>query len=297
MKRKRAAISQDVSEAKVGKKFWTDFITAPVEALPLRIFEIAFAISYLLRMTRNFPVAEWLTEEGFHLTNAEWQALGYPASFPLLPLWGAYVYLALTVGAVVCLAFSLRWRRAAVALLFFSALYAQGVDYLSATSANKQYIAVFAMLMTGPGIWLNAATGRWMVSAAMVRVLQATLLTIYFAAGWAKCFAGDWLTHTDVLFTQLQGIHRNELAAWALRTLPMWAWTAQQYVALGFELAAPVLIGWRRLRPVGFVLGIGMHLMIALLMENLIYFSLTMWTYYVLFVPAGQWRRLWSVKV
>jgi hypothetical protein len=35
-------------------------------------------------------------------------------------------------------------------------------------------------------------------------------------------------------------------------------------------------------RPIGFVLGIGMHLMVALIMKNLIYFSF----------PPGQWRRV-----
>ena len=273
---------------------WVEFWTGPVEALPLRIFEVAFAGTFLLRLTRNFPVAEWLTEAGFHLTSAEWQALGYPASFPLLPLWGAWLYVVGMVAAWLVLMLRPGWRRWALGALFVGAVYAQGVDYLSASSANKQSIAVFAILLTGPGLWRDAATGRWMVSAATVRALQATLLVLYFAAGWAKAFAGDWLKYSDVLFTQVQGVHRNELAAWALRNVPMGAWTFMQWLALGFELLAPVLIGWRRLRPLGLVLGIGMHLIIALLMAKLIFFSLQMWTYYALFVSAEGWRRLGS---
>jgi hypothetical protein len=270
------------------------FCIAPIEALPLLIFEIWIAVAYLLRLTRNFPVSEWLTEEGFHLTSAEWQQMGYPPSFPLLPLWGAYLFLAGTLGAAVLLAFSYRWRRLALAALFGSALYVQGADYVTAFSANKQFIAVFFMLATGPGVWKDAASGRLMVSAATVRAMQATLLTIYFASGWAKCHPGDWLKYSDVLWTQVQGFHRTEAAAWALRNLPMWMWAAMQYSALFFEVFAPVLIGWRRLRPVGFVLGIGMHLMIALFMKNLIYFSVHMIGYYALFVPREQWMRLWN---
>ncbi len=55
-------------------------------------------------------------------------------------------------------------------------------------------------------------------------------------------------------------------------------------------------MGWRRLRPLGFLLGVGMHFMIALLMENLIYFSVQMWTFYLLFIPSSFWQRLVSVR-
>lgn len=34
----------------------------------------------------------------------------------------------------------------------------------------------------------------------------------------------------------------------------------------------------------------GMHLMIALMTKNLIFFSAVMWTFYALFVTAEQWR-------
>ena len=44
----------------------------------------------------------------------------------------------------------------------------------------------------------------------------------------------------------------------------------------------------------GFVLGIGMHLIIALLMAKLIFFSLQMWTYYALIVSTEGWWRLGS---
>ena len=67
-----------------------------------------------------------------------------------------------------------------------------------------------------------------------------------------------------------------------------------QYSALFFEVFAPVLIGWKRLRPPGFLLGIGMHLMIALFMKKRIYFSIHMIGYYVLFISADLWRHLWQ---
>lgn len=273
------------------------FLWAEVDALPLRLFEIWMAAAYLLRLPRNFPVAEWLTEEGFHLTSAEWQQLGYPPAFPLLPLWGAWLFLAASLAAALLLAASLRWRRLALAALFGSALYVQGADYATAFSGNKEFIAVFFLLATGPGIRLGAGSAT--VCAVTLRAMQATLLVIYLTAGWAKCHPGTWLTHPDTLYTLIQGFHRTDAAAWALRNLPMWMWTAMQYTTLFFEVFAPLLIGWRRLRPLGFLLGIGMHLMIALFMKNLIYFSIHMIGYYTLFITAEQWRgaALWGKRL
>ncbi len=103
---------------------------------------------------------------------------------------------------------------------------------------------------------------------------------------------GDWLTHGDVLYTQVQGIFRTEVAAWMLRTLPVWAWTAMQWAALLFELEAPVLFTVRKLRPIAFVLGMGMHLMIALTMNHLIQFACVMWSFYALFITSDEWRRI-----
>lgn len=47
-------------------------------------------------------------------------------------------------------------------------------------------------------------------------------------------------------------------------------------LALGFELLAPVLLGVRRLRPIGIGIGVGLHVVVAITMYQLIYFSLQM---------------------
>ena len=71
------------------------------------------------------------------------------------------------------------------------------------------------MLMVAPGMWRNEVTGRLMVSAAPLRVLQATLILQYFAAGLAKASA-DWLKGGDILWGQVQGVFRKASVAWAL---------------------------------------------------------------------------------
>jgi hypothetical protein len=83
-----------------------------------------------------------------------------------------------------------------------------------------------------------------------------------------------------------------------LRALPRWAWSFQQHLSLVFEIGAPVLFVIPRLRGLAMCLGIAFHLMIALTMNNLIFFSAQMWTFYALFITVekyqrlGGWRRL-----
>jgi hypothetical protein len=93
-----------------------------------------------------------------------------------------------------------------------------------------------------------------------------------------------------VLWSHSVGIYRTDVTAWMLRHLPMKFWTGLQYGALAVEFAVPVLLCISRLRWAGIILGLVFHLMIALMMKELIYFSLQIWTFYALFVSAGHWR-------
>ncbi len=309
-----------------------DFWLGPVEALPLRVFECLFTGTFLIWMGRCFLTwEEWLTDKGFHLTAEELRSMGYPQPWPLLQPWQAAVFGGLIVLGAVLLLWPLGgWRRfggsafarnpghrekgagiqsgppvgkragegaraplrrAGLVLLFACALYAQRVDYMAAFTLNKLYVGIYAVLMLAPGMWREAGTGRLMVSAAPLRVVQATLILQYFAAGLAKV-QGDWLKGNDILWGHVQGLYRTEAAAWALHHLPKWTWALQQHVSLVFELLAPVLFCARRLRPVAFVVGMGFHLVIALTMKDLVFFSLQMWTFYALFVPAEWWQAL-----
>lgn len=285
--------------------FWqraAAFWLGPVDALPLRMFECLFTMTFLVWMGQCFLTwEEWLTEAGFHLTEAELASMGYPAPWPLLEAWQVPVFggLILLGGVLLLWPMGVSFgqagklapplRRIGLVLLFGTALYAQRVDYMAAFTLNKLYVGIYAVLMVSPGMWRDRESGRLRVSAAPLRVLQATLILQYFAAGLAKANA-DWLKGGDILWGQVQGVFRTEAAAWALRNLPLWAWTIQQHLSLAFELLAPLLFCVRRLRPVAFVVGIGFHLVIALMMKDLIFFSAQMWTFYALFVPAERWR-------
>lgn len=268
-------------------------VVDPVDGLPLRVFEAMLVCGFLVRFTsRLVHWREWLTPRGFHLTAKQAWDLGYPQAWPLLEQPWMVAALALGVYAGALAAVTLRWRRLGLIALFFAAVYTEGVDYLSASSQERIYVAVFALLATAPGVWRDAGTGRLMVAAAPVRVMQATLVLIYFVAGYTKCHPGDWLKYPDVVWTQVQGFHRTEFAAWALRTLPKGVWAMMQYGTLIFEVGAPVWFTCRRTRPFAIAFGLSLHLMIAVMMKGLIFFALQMWSFYALFISPEIWRRV-----
>ena len=267
------------------------FWLGPQDALRVRVFESLFTITFLIWMGRCFlSWEEWLTADGFHLTKEELNAMGYPDPWPLLAGWQVPLF-ALAIFGSGALLIANVWRRFALIVLFLCALYAQRVDFMAAFTLNKLYVGVYAVMALAPGMVRDATTGRLMQSAALLRVIQCTLLLQYLAAGFAKA-DGDWFKYDDVLWSQVQGVYRTDFAAFALRHLPRWVWAMQQHVSLAFELTAPLLLIIRRLRPVAFVLGIGFHGIIALMMKDLIFFSLQMWTFYALFVTSDEWRRL-----
>ena len=271
---------------------WVEFMVGDTDALPLRVFEVLFTLTFLLWMGRCFLTwREWLTEEGFHLNASELTALGYPLPFGLLSGSGV-VCLATSIGAAGLAHLFNRWRRCALLALFVSSVYVQGADLMAAFTLNKLYVGVYGILLVTPGYTKDGATERLRVSALAIRVIQATLILQYLAAGLAKAFLGDWLKFSDVLYTQVQGVYRTDAAAWLLRVLPVWCWTVMQWTSLLFELEAPVLFSVRKLRPVAFVLGMGFHFVIALTMKDLVFFSAQMWSFYALFLTAEEWRAI-----
>ncbi|MCB1236668.1 MAG: HTTM domain-containing protein [Verrucomicrobiae bacterium] len=264
-----------------------NFLVGEAPVRRFRLFELAFTAAFLILISRNLLEArEWLTSRGYHRSVP---GLSGIEPLPLLPGWAIPFFVVFVFGAGFGVAKWAKGRRFCFGLLFFAAVYAQGVDTASAFALNKIYIAGFLFLAFSPGRDNDTASG----SIAGVRAFQGMLLTLYFATGIAKA-RGDWLSHSDVVWTHAQGIYRTETAAWLLRNLPLWGWAAIQHSVLVFELGAPLWFGWRRTRPVAIAFGLGFHLGIALLMKAVWVFSLQMAAFYVLFLPddwAGEVLR------
>lgn len=261
-------------------------LTRPVSAAPLRAFEVAFTLAFLLLHVWNLTFwQDWLTPEAFHLTPAEARQMGYPVIFPRLPAEWVPLFALVLFSAAAGILFNCG-RRAALFITAALAIYVQGVDFPSTSAQYKVCILVFLLLATAPGYFKDKSTGTLRVSAAPLRVLQTVLIIIYFAAGWTKAFGeGAWLTHADTLKLTMQGFHRTDLAAWALRQFPDWLWTVLQGGTVLFELGAPLWFVLRVTRPWALLAGIGLHLGIALTMQNVWPFSLQMIAFYPLFIP------------
>jgi hypothetical protein len=179
-------------------------------------------------------------------------------------------------------------RKVVVWILLAIMSYTLFVDPISAFTINRLFVIGLIILAVAPEPDPREAEPTQV--AWPTRMLQLTVVGQYFASGLCKSINGDWWGGEDILWVQVQGIYMTDAAAWMVRTLPDWSWRVQQELALWFELLAPVLFGVKRLRPIAFVLGLGLHFVVALTMDQLIYFSLQMACFYLLFVPP-EWAR------
>ncbi len=266
--------------------FWHEFLFGPIPAVRLAVFEKVFASTFLIYMVAwlHNGCYEWLTDYGFHYT-VDIVGRGYPNPWPTLPTSMVPAFVFVLLGSTICFIVGYK-RNLMIWVVLLCAQYVQLVDQPSAYTLNKLYIVGFFLCALAPNPQKLEGCDELMQSAWPIRILQATLMVHYFCAGACKVIHGGWLDHADILWTHVQGIYRTDIAAWQLQVLPIWVWTILGLSALTFELFAPILFGFRSMRPVAYVWGVGFHLGIAINMEKLIYFSLQMVVFYIVFMNA-----------
>jgi hypothetical protein len=263
---------------------WRRFWYAPIDPAPLELFRQAFAwtmLIYFIAWARNAD--EWLTAAGYH-PSAAIDPVNAP-QLPLLPEAALPIVGVLTFGCLLAYIFGFA-RHVLVWVLLGLSIYALEVDPISAFTINRLFVIGWFVLAIAPEPTANRQI------AWPTRCLQLLLITQYFASGLCKTLNGDWWGGEDVLWMQVQGIYMTDAAAWMLRSLPYGIWRVQQEMALWFELLAPLLFAAPRLRPLAFVIGLGLHAVVALTMDQLIYFSLQMACFYLLFIPPE-----WAAKL
>ncbi len=259
----------------------SQFFWGQVDPCSLRVFELCLALATLIVYGHMFLEAgDWLTGKGFHLSPADRHPLE-PAPWPLLsPAMIPFFGLGL-LGGVLCI-LSGRHVRIACAVLALLTLYAYHVDLGTVSGGSRLFIVGWFVLASAPPV-ITGMKGERSRSAAPLRILQLTLVLLYFTGGMAKLY-GDWSRHGDVVWASMQGFYRTDLAAWTLRVFPLWIWKAVQVLVLVFELGSPLWFGWPRIRL--WVLGFGLvfHVWIALAYASLWAFSLAALAYYPLFL-------------
>jgi hypothetical protein len=269
---------------------WRRFWFASIDPAPLELFRQAFAwtmLIYFIAWARNAD--EWVTAAGYH-PSAAIDPIHAP-QLPLLPE-AALPFVGVAVfGCLLAYIFGFA-RHVLVWVLLGASIYSLEVDPISAFTINRLFVIGWFVLAVAPDPEPAIDGARARQIAWPTRCLQLLLVTQYFASGLCKTLNGDWWGGEDVLWMQVQGIYMTDAAAWMVRTLPHAVWRVQQEIALWFELLAPVLFVLPRLRPLAFVLGLGLHAVVAVTMDQLIYFSLQMACFYLLFIPPE-----WAAKL
>lgn len=268
---------------------WNEYWYGPMPAIRLAAFRqgVLFMLAIYM-LARWSHAAEWLTSAGFH-PSPRADGVNTP-QLPLLPP-ALLPYLGVALFGSIALAIVGWLRRPATIVALLVVVYVTLVDPVSAFTLNRLFILSLLLLALAPAPDPDDTAPAW-----PVRVLQLTLVVHYATSGVCKSLRGDWLTHNDVLWAQLQNIYMTDAAALFVRLTPMWAMTLLQHVALGFELLAPLLFGFRRLRPFALIIGLGMHIMIAVTMYQLFYFSAQMLCFYLLFIEPATLQR-WRARV
>jgi hypothetical protein len=291
-----------------------------VPAWPLAAFRAAFAFVLIAYFTdRMWDLGEFIGDSPARLPDLEMagdSVLRHTQPLYLPPLSGGI--LAFAVVSFYLLAIALMvgcFSRTAAGLLAFWVAYVSLVDWLGSFSINRSSVLVLLMLATMPSgqVWaVDVHIRRWwkkrnlkesdseddhsseeaFISAWPIRTLQWFLLIWYVLSGTAK-LRGDWSlwSSNDVLWTQLQGWYQNPFCFWLLQNVPRAVVGLLQQVSLYFELLAPVWLLPRRIRPAGMLVGIGMHVAVAVLMSKLWYFSAEMIAFYILFLPNIRNRK------
>ena len=271
-----------------------DFWFAPVAPARFVLWQRVFSTTFLIFVAGwSMHAREWLTDYGYHVSANATNPV-YPAPFPLVPQAWLVPFLVLLFASTLGLIADAGGRAIKLVVLGL-AVYIQLVDQTSSFTLNKLYIfGFFLIAFASPSRPVVVVDGSLQprMSAWPVRVMQATLLIQYTTAGTCKAFLGDWLKRPDVLFTHAVGVYRTEIAGLAMQYLPAAFWTAAMIFALVFELFAAPLFMIPKLRRFGIAAGCLMHIGIALLMKDLIFFSLQMMSFYVLFLSDAFCARV-----
>ena len=267
---------------------WQRFWFVEIDARPMEWFRRAFAcvmLVYFAAWARHGR--EWLTAEGFHPSFA-----ADPRTAPQLPLLVPGLLEVAFVIFFSCLVLYIvgKLRKVIVWPILCAAAYVVLADPISAFTINRLFVIGFSILALMPEP-RRRDDGTFVQIAWPTRLFQVLVVLHYTVAGLCKAIHGDWLTESDVLWTQVQGLYMTDAAAFLLRVLPHFAWDIQQWAALLFELLAALLFVPPRIRPFGIAVGVVMHVIIAVTMDQLIWFSAQMVCFYVLFMPP-EWLTL-----
>ncbi len=250
----------------------------------IRIF-IPLAILGFLSSRLIHP-SDWLSIEGFQIPNLGHSDWRQPFYIPPLPIMGAVGICILTPFSGLFTSLGL-FTKISSGTFSFCLIYLALADRLAAFTVSKLgAVLILALFLTPAGntFSLDALLNLKKISFPResiritwgnIRFFQILIVVLYMASGIAKIH-GDWLTQNHVLWSHLHDSYQTATSYWIAHFLPYSSWTFLQYLVLIFEIGAPLFFFFPQTRIVALVIGLGMHLFIALAFGPVIWFGILM---------------------
>lgn len=270
---------------------------APADPRVYALARIAFATSVLLTLLDFWPIRYECFAVGGVLDREAIEALNtwrFPSVLYLFDsTTSVTLFLIAGIVATVCLALGIGTRLAALAVLVLVVSYTNRAR--AASTGADQLLRVFSLLFAiSPIHRAFALDERWRVARGRAPtttvpsyglvLMRLQVFVIYYQTVWLKSADKYWRTGDLMSYFLMSMYSRVPGRHWAdWETLA----NLMTYGSLFIELAVPWLLLFRRTRLLGFVLGFGMHLSIAIL-STLWLFSLCMMSTYVVFLERAD---------
>ena len=319
-----SAYVRDLSRSSL--RAWTGFFFTPSDPTTLGLIRVLVGVLLFWDVAvLGLDLHDYLGSEGWIGPEAvrQYLALRSPWAWSFWPwvpdrwlpaAWaGCLVVMALfTVGLWSRVTAVLAWtivvaiaRRAPVALFGFDQMISTWALYLAAFGASGQALSVDRVLArrrastgAGPGrgdnerVAGNTVRLTATVSANLsLRLIQLHLALVYGSAGLSKLRGTEWWDGTAMEMIILTPEFRRFDLVWLL-AYPTLLGLAT-HAGLLLEIAYPILIWSRKLRPLLLLAVVLMHLGIDLLL-GLTEFGLTMIVANLAFIPGAWLREIWA---
>lgn len=277
---------------------------AAVDPRVYAIVRIAYALAMLWTVIEFWPIRDELFTRGGTLDGVAVRHMNGDR-YPTLFFWvdspeGVTAIFAAAAIACLLLAVGLATRVAAVALLVFAVSYTYRA--YAVTSGSDQLLRNFALLIAISPIhrafsvdeWLRRRRGAARVEAVAnygLTLMRLQVFLVYYQTVWLKV-ADEFWRRGDMMSYFLASMYGRfpgpHWAHWELLSALM------TFGTILTELAVPWLLCFRRSRPLGFLLGWGMHVGIAAL-SKLSLFSFAMMVTYLAFLDRADIDRLVAI--
>ena len=253
-------------------------------------FRIAFAIVALANLLNlwfyrdafftadGMIPAEVVGEAGWHTRLSVFQLI--------TSSWAVTLYFVISAAAIICLGLGVSPRVAAVLVFIWHLSYTYRA-IPGCTGWDHVLRAYSFLVMVSPlgRCWsLRHFRAHARVPGYGISLMRLQVAVIYWQGICTKLTDKYW-QDGEFLSYFLLSVHARwphpRVAGWNDFLIPV------TYFAILIEIAIPILLFIPRTRRIGFLLGFGFHLLIAVMGRHIFLFSVTMWMSYVAFIGVA----------